>query len=359
MATAVIYSPVYLEHRPHGYHPESPKRLEEALSALKDFGLLDSDRCLLVDPSPASEDDLALVHDRSYVARVKRLVESGARYLDGDTYLSPRSYDAALMAAGGVMKACDLVMEGSFNNAFALVRPPGHHAGVYGRALGAASQGFCIFNNIAVAAAHLIKRRGLQRVLILDIDCHHGNGTQDIFYSSKEVLYVSFHQDPRTLYPGTGYVDEVGVDEGRGFNVNIPLPPGSGDDAYMKAWNEVVKPLVEAFKPEFVLMSVGYDAHHDDPITMMNLSTQGYVDLFSESLNVAEEFCSGRFVATLEGGYGPFLAESVAATVAAMAGIRLPITSSKTTSSDRVLRRVEEVLASLKAALKEYWPGLF
>ncbi|RLF08923.1 MAG: histone deacetylase family protein [Thermoprotei archaeon] len=354
MTTAIVYSSSYLDHRPHGYHPESPKRLEEILQAVRDFGLLD-DRCKLVEPARAELQDLYLVHDPTYVERVRRLVESGASYLDGDTYLSPRSFEVALLALGGALKACDLVLEGSYSNAYALVRPPGHHAGVYGRALGAPSQGFCIFNNVAAAAAHLVKRRGLSRVVILDIDCHHGNGTQDIFYESSQVLYVSFHQDPRTLYPGTGFIDEVGVGEGAGFNVNLPLPPGSGDDAYLKAWDEVVEPVVSEFNPGFVLMSVGYDAHHDDPITMMNLSTQGYAELFRRALDLASKHCGGRFVACLEGGYGPFLGESAAATIAAMAGVELPLPAARTSSSDRVMDRLEEVLSGLKQLLRDKW----
>ncbi|RLF11127.1 MAG: histone deacetylase family protein [Thermoprotei archaeon] len=355
MTTAIIYSPVYLEHRPHGYHPESPRRLEEAMEALRSFGLLDQEHCVIVEPRLATLEDLMLVHDKAYVERVKRLVESGTRYLDGDTYLSPRSFEAALLAAGGVMKACEIVLEGKYINAFALVRPPGHHAGVYGKALGAASQGFCIFNNVAVGVMHLLRRKGLGRVMILDIDCHHGNGTQDIFYESSQVLYVSFHQDPRTLYPGTGYVDEIGVGEGKGYNINIPLPPGSADDAYMKAWAEIVEPVSRSFNPEFVVMSVGYDAHHDDPITMMGLSTQGYVDLFNKALELAASTCNGRFVAALEGGYGMFLAESVAATIASMSGVSLPITSQRTMSKDEVMKRVEGVLMRLKENLKGIW----
>ena len=182
MTTALVYSPAYLDHRPRGYHPESPSRLEEILKALRDFGLLDGGGCVVVEPRSAGLEDLYLVHASAYVERVKRLVESGAAYLDGDTYLSPRSFDVALLALGGALKACDLVLDGAYSNAYALVRPPGHHAGIYGRALSAPSQGFCIFNNVAAAAAHLLKRRGLKRVAILDIDCHHGNGTQDVFY---------------------------------------------------------------------------------------------------------------------------------------------------------------------------------
>ncbi|MEM4700115.1 MAG: histone deacetylase [Candidatus Nezhaarchaeales archaeon] len=355
MPTAIVYSPAYLEHRPRGYHPESPHRLEEILRALRDFGLVDGGRCEIVEPRPASLEDLYLVHSPEYVRRVERLAASGASYLDGDTYLSPRSFEVALLAVGGAIEACDLVLKGSYDNSFALVRPPGHHAGTHGRALSAPSQGFCIFNNVAVAAAHLLRRRGLRRVAIIDIDCHHGNGTQDIFYGSSQVLYVSLHQDPRTIYPGTGFVDELGSGEGYGFNINIPMPPTSGDDVYSMAWREVVEPVVSQFEPEFVLASVGYDAHYDDPVTMMNLSTQGYVDLFEGALGLARRYCVGRFAACLEGGYGPYLGESAAATVAAMSGAPLPLATSRTTSSERVVKKVEATVAELKRLLKDRW----
>ncbi|MCX8204877.1 MAG: histone deacetylase [Candidatus Nezhaarchaeota archaeon] len=355
MTTAIVYSPAYLEHRPRGYHPESPTRLEEILRALRGFGLINRGRCELVEPYSASLDDLYLVHSPTYVERVKRLVASGANYLDGDTYLSPSSFEVASLALAGALKACDLVLGGAYSNAYALVRPPGHHAGTYGRALTAPSQGFCIFNNVAAAAAHLLRRRGLRKVVIIDIDCHHGNGTQDIFYESSQVLYVSLHQDPRTIYPGTGFVDEVGVGEGYGFNVNLPMPPMSGDDVYLRVWDEVVEPIVSQFKPDFVLMSVGYDAHYDDPVTMMNLSSRGYAELFTRALGLASKHCAGRFVACLEGGYGPYLGESAAATIAAMAGSSIPLPPSLTSSSERVARGVEDVVARLKQLLRDRW----
>jgi len=355
LPTALIYSPAFLEHRPPWHHPESPQRLEEALRALRGFGLLDRGGCAIVEPRAASPEDLRLVHDGAYVERVERLARSGAPYLDGDTYLSPGSLNAASLALGGTLKACDLVLDGAYSNAYALVRPPGHHAGVFGAALGAPSQGFCIFNNVAAAAAHLVKRRGLRRVLILDVDCHHGNGTQEIFYESSQVLYVSFHQDPRTLYPGTGFVEEVGVGEGAGFNVNIPLPPRSGEDAYLMAWEEVVEPVALDFKPEFVLVSAGYDAHRDDPLTMMNLTTGGYAELFRRMLGLASRCCAGRLVAGLEGGYGPALGEGVAASVAAMMGSSIPLAEVSARSSEAVLRRLEGALARLKGLLKEWW----
>jgi acetoin utilization deacetylase AcuC-like enzyme len=355
LPTAIIYSSAYLEHRPPYHHPESPQRLEEALRGLRGSGLLDRGGCTVVEPRAASPEDLCLVHDQAYVERVERLVRSGSPYLDGDTYLSPGSFNAATLALGGALKACDLVLDGAYSNAYALVRPPGHHAGAFGAALGVPSQGFCIFNNVAAAAAHLVKRRGLRRVLILDIDCHHGNGTQEIFYESSQVLYVSFHQDPRTLYPGTGFIDEVGVGEGAGFNVNIPLPPRSGEDAYLKAWGEVVEPIALEFKPEFVLASAGYDAHRDDPLTMMNLTTRSYAELFRRMLSLASRCCAGRFVAVLEGGYGSALREGVAASVAAMMGSSIPLTEESSRSSVEVLRRLEDTLAKLKALLKEWW----
>jgi len=209
--TAVLYTPKYLNHDPGPTHPESPKRLEAIMEELNHSGLLETGKCSLIEPKRASIDDLKLVHEPDYIQLVEGYCASGGGLLDlGDTTVSPRSFETARFAVGGALEAVDLVMDGKFENAFALVRPPGHHAGPY------YAMGFCLFNNIAIAATHLLRERGLDRVLILDIDAHHGNATQEIFYSTNRVLYMSLHQDP-TGFPGTGFIDETGKGDGLGY----------------------------------------------------------------------------------------------------------------------------------------------
>lgn len=354
MRTGVVYDDVYLLHDTGFSHPESPRRLRDALDALRGSGLLSSSSIGMVKPREASVEEIELVHSRSYIDFVRGIAERGGGLLDSDTVVSRGSWKAALFAAGGLLEACRLIVNGGISNAFALVRPPGHHVGFSGAALTAPSAGFCIFNNVAIAASKLL-REGFSRIAIVDIDCHHGNGTQEIFYSTSKVLFISTHQDPRTLYPGTGYIDEVGEGDGEGYNINIPLPPGTGDDVYMKVFDVVIVPVLKQYSPEFILISVGFDAHSGDPITNMNLSAHGYRYAFNRVLSVASETCSGRVAATLEGGYGYGLKTSIVAVIAEMAGLVYEVGESLTSSTPRVLERVDGLIGNIKQILRKYW----
>jgi acetoin utilization deacetylase AcuC-like enzyme len=229
------------------------------------------------------------------VAEVKRSASMPRYDFDPDTHTSPESYQTALLAAGGVLTAVEAVMDGAADNAFAIVRPPGHHA------LPARAMGFCLFNNVAIAARYLIRRRGLKRVLVVDWDVHHGNGIQDIFYDSPEVLYFSTHQFP--FYPGTGGLDEIGVGAGTGYTVNVPMPATFGDDEYLRVFDDVLAPVARQYRPEFILISSGFDAHFRDPLGGMQVTEAGFAALAQRVKRLAAECCGGRMAAALEGGY--------------------------------------------------------
>ncbi|MBL7065428.1 MAG: histone deacetylase [Anaerolineae bacterium] len=292
MDTAYVYDPIYLEHDLPS-HPENARRLKRILSALEDEGMLARLRAL--EPRPATAGELRRVHTREYIERVRRKAQAGGGYLDPDTYVSPRSFDAAVMAAGGVVRVVEAVLAGEVANGFALVRPPGHHA------TATQAMGFCLFNNVAVAARAVLSREGVERVFIADFDVHHGNGTQDAFADDPAVFYFSTHQYPH--YPGTGFWSETGYGAGEGTVLNVPLPPGVGDAGYAQVFAELVWPLAERFQPDLILVSAGYDAHWSDPLAHMNLSLTGYTWLERELVRIAEQLCDGQIVFTLEGGY--------------------------------------------------------
>jgi len=314
VTTAYCYDPLYLEHNLAG-HPESRARLEAVMQALAAEELLE--RMTPIRPHPVDRDLLTRVHHPSYVAMVQALAERGGGHLDADTYMVARSYDAALLAAGGVVELVRAVLSGRANNGIALVRPPGHHA------TAERGMGFCLFNNIALGAQAALDEFGLERVLIVDWDVHHGNGTQDIFYDSSQVLYFSTHQYP--YYPGTGHWRETGTGNGRGFTVNVPLPAGVGDQGFERIYAELLTPLAKRFHPELILVSAGYDAHWNDPLAGLRLSLAGYWQLAKTVVGLAGTLCDGRVVVTLEGGYNlEVLAHGVADTSRALLGDPAP-----------------------------------
>ncbi len=288
----LVYDPLYLWHDT-GAHPESALRLTSIMHLLIEAGL--TSRLLLLPARDATLDELEMVHEPEYIRSVRETAESGGAWADADTFISPRSYDAARRAAGGCLAATDAVLDGEIDSVFCLVRPPGHHATSH-RAMG-----FCLFNNIAVAARYANRRRGLDRIAIVDFDIHHGNGTQDAFYEDPAVLYFSTHQCP--YYPGTGDLEEIGDGLGRGLNINVPLPAGCGDDDYRRIFREILAPLLDRFSPQLILVSVGYDGHFVDPLASMSLSTAAYGELTGFLKEEAERFCGGKLVITLEGGY--------------------------------------------------------
>lgn len=310
MATGYIYHPVYLQHDT-GQHVEVAARLEAIISYLEKTGL--KSKLTLIEPRPASVEEIALVHQKNYIKEIEETAQRGGGWLDPDTVMSPDSYQAALYAAGGVIRATEVVMGGEVNNAFALVRPPGHHA-TAGQAMG-----FCLFNNIAIAAKYALEKYKLERILIVDFDVHHGNGTQGTFYDNPHVMYISTHEYP--FYPGTGRLDETGSGEGRGTNLNIPLPAGCGDSEYLNVFEQIVIPAARRFKPQLILVSTGYDGHWADPLAMMNLSVSGYAKMTEVIKGLADELCGGRLALTLEGGYNlEAQAASVKATFDALLG---------------------------------------
>ncbi|MFB0543789.1 MAG: histone deacetylase family protein [Candidatus Bathyarchaeia archaeon] len=354
MVCTVFYTPLFLEHRTTPGHSESPRRLSLALEELRRSGVCPSELCGFREPRRAREEEVLRVHSKEYVELVKSLCERGGGYLDGDTPVSEGTYEAAMHAAGAVLESCERAPSEPSFRAFLLVRPPGHHAGVDGVALTAPTRGFCVFNNVAIGAARLLDL-GLERVLLLDHDCHHGNGTQEILYSEGRVLKIDLHQDPRTLYPGTGFVHEVGEERGEGYMVNVPLPPGSGDDAYEAVLGEVVLPLAEEFKPQLVLMSAGFDSHKDEPITGLSLSAHGFSRLYDVIIGLADRFCGGRLIATLEGGYGPYFPRLMALAVSKLSGTDYRVEDEETKTPKRILDDVKATLDLLKDVLSSYW----
>lgn len=311
MKTGLVYHPIYLEHDT-GSHPENASRLKAIVQLLQQTGLWT--KLTHIEPREATIEELELVHTRDYVSNVEQVAQRGGGWLDPDTFVSPASYKVALYAAGGALKAVDAVMERQVENAFALVRPPGHHA-VRSRAMG-----FCLFNNVAIAAKYAQKRFKTEKVLIVDFDVHHGNGTQEAFYDDRSVLYLSTHQYP--FYPGSGNTSEQGEGAGKGYNVNVPLPAGCGDEEYLKVFNEVLVPIADRFRPQLILASAGYDAHWADGLAMMQMTVGGYTRM-AEILNkLAQQLCEGRLVCMLEGGYNTkALAASVKATLEVMLGV--------------------------------------
>ncbi len=289
--TALFYHPAFLEHST-GRHPESADRLRGIVSALEALGYPES---ALIRPEPVDLELLAEVHDPRYIAQVRQLAEQGGGMWDLDTVISPGSYKAAILGAGAAVAAVDSAMRGA-RASFALVRPPGHHA------LYDAAMGFCLFNNVAVAAQHAVRSHALERVLIVDWDVHHGNGTQDFFYSRPDVLFFSTHQYP--FYPGTGAARETGHAAGKGYTVNVPLSAGTGDAGYRLAFAEILVPLAHRYKPQLILISAGYDAHMADPLGGMAVTTAGFSALAGMVRRLADSIaeCEGRVAAILEGG---------------------------------------------------------
>jgi acetoin utilization deacetylase AcuC-like enzyme len=279
--------------------------------ALRAAGMFD-DRTVIA-PQPATEEAIVGVHSAAVVRRVRETAAAGGAWLDPDTFVSTDSFDVGLLAVGGACAAVDAVMSGASRRAFALVRPPGHHAEPL------RSMGFCLFNNVAIAARRAQIQYDIERVAIIDWDVHHGNGTQAIFWSDPSVLFISLHQYP--FYPGTGSAAERGVGAGEGTTVNLPLPAGSGDEAYLQAFSSIVEPSVRAFAPDLVMVSAGFDAHADDPLAMMRMSTSGFVALARGVAKLADEVSEGRLVLVLEGGYNlSALGESVVAVLRELDG---------------------------------------
>ena len=293
-----------------GAHVETPKRLEVIYDMLDAEGF--RERTVAVMPRHATEEEVALNHTTRYIWMLKEMPPGR---LDADTVISERSFETAMLAAGGSIEMVDAVLEGRIKRSFAFLRPPGHHAE---RERG---MGFCLFNNVAIAARHLIERRSLSRIAVVDWDLHHGNGTQNSFYGEKEVLYISIHQSP--CYPGTGMLHEVGEGEGEGFTVNLPIPAGIGDRGYLQAFEEFFRPIILRYEPEIILVSAGFDPHAWDPLGGMEVTSGGFGAMGRVLMETADEVCRSRIAFFLEGGYSlEGLRESAREVLAEMLGER-------------------------------------
>lgn len=310
--TAILKSGIFLEHEPGFSHVENPSRLEVIYEGLNP--LAERENILFTDPEPASRADLLRVHSAAHVDRIAATAGKPYDFLDSDTATSAKSYAAACLAAGAVIGGARLVAEGAAANGFALVRPPGHHAERdY-------AKGFCLFNNVAVAAAFALAELGLKRILIVDWDLHHGNGTQNTFYQTDQVLYFSTHMYP--YYPGSGALQELGSGRGEGYNVNVPLSGGMNDLAYAAIFNEVLSPIARQYQPEMILVSAGYDIYYGDPLGTMAVTAVGFAYLTRVVKNLAAELCNGRLLLTLEGGYNlTGLRDGVLASLGELAGV--------------------------------------
>jgi acetoin utilization deacetylase AcuC-like enzyme len=310
--TALSADPIYREHLIGRPHPERPERFDAVMEVLP------VDRMLYLESRSATDEELLLCHTPAYLQTARHDIEAGCRHLStGDTEIDGRSWEVAVRAGGGVLNAVDAVMAGRARNAFCAVRPPGHHANA-GRGMG-----FCILNNIALAARYAQRHHGLERVLIVDWDVHHGNGTQDIFYSDPSVFFFSTHQWP--LYPGTGRADETGAGNGKGTTMNFPFPAGSGRAQILGAMENSLMPAMDRFRPELVLVSAGFDSRLGDLLGNFTLTDDDFTDLTLRAMELADRHAGGRLVSVLEGGYNLHgLACATAAHVDALIGPRAP-----------------------------------
>jgi acetoin utilization deacetylase AcuC-like enzyme len=326
----------YHEHRQTIGHPESPERLDAVVARLKAENLWKD----VVTPEPVDLTLLKTVHTEEYIDSVKNF---GEGFMDPDTYVRPQTFEIALLAAGGTVLAANRALE-TGRPAFALVRPPGHHAGSYH------GGGFCYFNNVAVAAEAV--RRKVGRVAIVDYDLHHGNGTHDIFYSRDDVLYISTHQSG--IFPGTGIIEDLGDGKGEGYNICIPLPGGSGDRTFELFVRKILSPVLTKYKPDAILVSIGADAHYMDPLGGLALTSPGYISISDELLSLSRKLCGGAIAFTLEGGYNvKALAEVVAGTVASFDGKKTKYEFFRSSDEKGVGRYAIEAAVR---ALKKYWP---
>lgn len=335
-STAVVIDAEYLKHFPGRSHPERPERIQVLLDLA---GELDGKKIQLLQPKAASRSDIELAHTEDHVRLVESTSQVNRYALDGDTITCRDSFGVGLLAVGGFLKLLDAIAAQEVRNGFALVRPPGHHA------LRDRTMGFCLFNTIAIGAEYLKRAHGAKKILIMDWDVHHGNGTQDAFYDDPSVLFISTHQFP--FYPGTGAVNEVGVGAGEGYTINVPLPAGCADTEYLQVFQDIVAPAAEKFRPDWILVSAGFDSHRRDPLGGMGLTEEGFAAMAGKLLMLAEKFAGARIALVLEGGYDlTGLRNSVAAVLNALSAPkttpvdRLPLADSRI---EPLIRRILQV----------------
>ncbi|WP_428937523.1 histone deacetylase family protein [Fontivita pretiosa] len=310
-----VSSPRFVEHETGPYHPERPDRIRAIHRAVRQAGLIDSPdpfpqfkldlglkpqrnvKLLELEPYAPDPQVLRLVHTDELIRFVQHMCRVSGVLDQGDTPVTPVSYEIALLSVGSALRAADAVMKDQARRAFSAARPPGHHAEPD------RSMGFCLFNNIAIAARYVQRTYGVEKIAIVDFDVHHGNGTQAAFEDDPSVLFISLHQDPRTCYPGSGHEWEIGTGRGRGFTVNIPFSPGSDDDDYLKVIDARVVPEIDEFRPQLLMISAGFDAHREDPLANIALSDEGFELMTRALVAAADHHCRGRVVSILEGGY--------------------------------------------------------
>jgi len=340
MRTGIVKDGRFAGHHMEPGHVESPERVE-ALNRMVEGRI--KFPYLLIEPRHASEDELELIHTAEYVRRVKSTAGKERVVLDPDTSTSPLSWETARLAAGGVLRAADLIMEGKVKNAMALVRPPGHHAEAN------AAKGFCLFNNIAIAAEHLVRKHGLTRILIADFDLHHGNGTQNAFYGRSDVLFFSTHQYP--FYPGSGHWSEAGEGPGLGYTINVPLSAGKIDGDFLFIYDKLFAAVSRLFRPEFILVSAGFDIYGGDPLGGMDVSDKGFAALAAELAGLSDDLCGGRLLVTLEGGYNLLgLREGAEAVLLQMAAAA-PGPEVSAQASPATMRELAPVIQNIR----KYW----
>lgn len=341
MSVGIVKDNLFLEHITDDYHPENPNRLRSIYSMLE---TISDDGIVFVQPRKATREEIALNHDVAYIDYVAATSGKPPKRIDPDTVTSPKTYEASCLAAGGVLTLIDKLQVSEIQSAFALVRPPGHHAE---RDRG---MGFCIFNNIAIGARYLEKAYNAKRVLIVDFDLHHGNGTQHSFYGDATVLYFSTHQYP--YYPGTGWYEEIGEGEGEGYTINVPMSYGMSDEDYLYAFREVLVPVSDIYRPEMVLVSAGFDAYYNDPLGGMVLTEGGYAMMTKILLEIAEKHSKGKALFALEGGYDlSGLASSVKAVITEMKGSPAYAYEKKKGQSNEIVETVKR----LKHLLSSRW----
>ncbi len=352
MTLALYYHEDYLRHEHTPTHPERRERLQYTMDQLREEGVLDSPAVDVREPEPASTADLHRVHDGEYLDRLRRMSAHGEGQLSVDTHVSEHVWDQARLAAGGVADAVEAVAREEYPRSFVMARPGGHHA------FADDGHGFCYLNNTAVALRRVQAETDVDRILLWDWDAHHCDGTQAIFAEDPSVLVVSTHQSGRTLFPGTGFVREVGSGEGEGYTVNVPISPRTGDDAYLRVVEEVFEPLAEQFDPDLLFVEAGQDNHFTDPITDLGVTAQGYARLMERAIDAADRLCGGRLVASLAGGYGiegglPYTNLAVIASLAGFdtSNIREPAVYEPPSASPGV----ERVLERVKDRHSEYW----
>ena len=337
--TGVVIDSEYLKHDPGNSHPERPERIRALLDLAKQ---LDDEKFRLLPPAPASRSQIEACHTPEYVDLIESTSERNRYALDGDTITCRDSFGVGLLAVGGFLRLLDSIAAGESRNGFALVRPPGHHA------LSDRAMGFCLFNTIAIGAEHLKRSYGAKKIMIMDWDVHHGNGTQDAFYDDPSVLFVSTHQYP--FYPGTGAITEVGTGAGEGYTINIPLPSGCGDEEYGHVFRDIVVPAARTFEPEWILVSAGFDSHRRDPLAGKQVTEEGFREMTRSIMLLADRYAAGRIALLLEGGYDlTALRDSVAAVLDVM-----ELTTTEPTTLSTATNKLEPLISRIHQVHEKY-----